>query len=123
MSLKRILFSGLRKFSSLMRAVTFFAPRFFARIAQTMFISCVAKGYTETKRSAFWTPALFRISIEEGLPTMVAASATERRWAMRAGSLSMTVTSPPSWPSIFARWEPTSPAPTMTIFILRRSGI
>ena len=82
-----------------------------------MFTAWDLAGFTAMKRSAFAQPASRRILMEEGSPRTVTTSAVAlSRWS-RASLSSMTVMSPPSWLSIFARWDPTWPAPSMMIFI------
>ena len=56
-------------------------------------------------------------SIEEGLPVTVTTSVFTVRASSLDESESMTVMSLDSLLSIFARWDPTSPAPAITIFI------
>src|SRR5574344_1285116 len=68
------------------------------------------------KRSALPTPASFCTWIDDGLPNTVSTSAVASD-ERRCSSLSITVISFASRRSILARWEPTSPAPSMTIFI------
>ena len=55
--------------------------------------------------------------MDDGSPRTVTTSATVVSCRSRASLSSMTVMSLPSWLSIFARWEPTCPAPSMMIFI------
>ena len=87
--------------------MTRLVPRRFASRALTMFTVWVVAGLTAMNRSAFAQPASRRTLMEEGSPRMVTTSAVAlSRWS-RASLSSMTVMSPPSWLSIFARWEPT----------------
>ena len=117
MSLNRILFSGERKSSSSILAITRSVPSFLARRALTMLELWDLRGFTAMKRSAVAQPASLRLCIDDVGPRIVLTSAEDARALMREGSSSMTLTSLPSAESIFARWEPTCPAPSITIFI------
>ncbi len=76
-------------------------------------------GFTAMKRSARAQPASFRALMVESSAASVATSATAFSFRRRSASGSMTVMSLDSWLSILARWEPTSPAPSMIIFIIK----
>ena len=103
--------------SLLIRAVTFLAPSFFARAAETMLMSCSESGLTAMKRSALPVPAWTRVSMEVGRPTTVTMSESLARSSRLSGSGEITVISWYSMLSILARWLPISPAPATMILI------
>ena len=62
-------------------------------------------------RSAFWTSASLMTVSDEGDPSTAITSAMSVMLLSLCGLSSMTVMSLASWLSIFARWDPISPAP------------
>ena len=119
-SVNRYLFSYVRYSSLFILAVTFLLPSFFANMALTIFTSWESDGFTAMKRSASAAPASLRVRMADGLPSTVITSVLDARASSLPWSESMTVMSLASLLSIFARWEPTSPAPEMIIFILSK---
>ena len=103
--------------NSLCRTLTmhFFAPNFRARMLTTMFV--VSRLVTAMTRSAPSTLDRRRTEGMDASPRTASTSIFSSMRFTRAGSLSTTEMSWPSLESCSARWNPTTPAPLLHLWL------